>query len=148
MLSEWCPNSMQGKSNVFQSMHWNILSLGKRLQTWLNWIYKRFLMRVKNTEWTQHCTFDQIYDNLTIMSDYAKARRYCFPGHWFQVTDEVIYDLIFCDLLHRQRGRKQLAYHDTLAIGENLPPHVFKIVMEDRGYWRTNYIMILQNIGK
>ena len=69
-----------------------------------------------------NCTLDQIYDNLTITSDDAKARRTCFPGHYFKVKDEVIH-VIFCNLLHSHRGRKPLTYPDTLVREKDLPTY-------------------------
>ena len=109
--------------------------VSKQLQKWLNWTYTRCLMRVKNNEWTQHCTLDQIYDKLTMISDDAKARKTRFPAHYFKVKDEVNHDLIFYNLLHRQRGRKPLAYPEIHVRDTNLPSYELKTVMEDRDYY-------------
>ena len=67
--------------------------------------------------------------------DDAKARKTRFPAHYFKVKDEVNHDLIFYNLLHRQRGRKPLAYPEIHVRDTNLPSYELKTVMEDRHYY-------------
>ena len=69
-------------------------TLNARLHKRLDGCYTNHLRPVQNLSWKKHSTLQQIYGNLSRLSDRLIERRTRFAGHCYPASGEVISDLL------------------------------------------------------
>ena len=111
------------KIDIFKTLIEPILLYGS--ETWtltskqqqrVDSTYTRLLMRVKNISWKRHPTKQQIYNNLTPVSNIIKRRRIQFAGHCFRASNEMASKFVLWK--PNRSGRRnscKMTYPDVIA---------------------------------
>ena len=135
------------KIKVFKSLVEPILLYGS--ETWamtktmlksLDGCYTNLLKRVKNLDWRNHPTLQEIYNGLPRISDVLTSRMLSFAGHCFRSKNEVISDLLLWCPAGPKRSRKR-TFLDILKRETGLETEELGTAMAERELWREGYCL-------
>ena len=131
------------KIDIFKTLIEPILLYGS--ETWtltskqqqrVDGTYTRLLMRVKNISWKRHPTKQQIYNNLTPVSNIIKRRRIQFAGHCFRASNEMASKFVLWK--PNRSGRRnscKTTYPDVIAKDTGISFQDLGGAMGDREVW-------------
>ena len=142
----WLSNlSEELKIKTFKSLVEPILLYGsetwamtKTMEKSLDGCYTNLLKRVKNLNWRDHPTLQQIYDGLPRISSVLSARILSFAGHCFRAKGEVISELILWCPPGPKRSRKR-TYLDMLRRETGLEVGEMGTAMSNLELWRDGF---------
>ena len=131
------------KIDIFKTLIEPILLYGS--ETWtltskqqqrVDGTYTRLLMRVKNISWKRHPTKQQIYNNLTPVSNIIKRRRIQFAGHCFRASNEMASKFVLWKPNRSgRRNSRKMTYPDVIAKDTGISFQDLGGAMGDREVW-------------
>ena len=134
------------KVKLFQATVESILLYGS--ETWtvttkvrkvLDGCYTRLLRSALDISWKAHMSNEQLYGDLSKVSDKIRKRRLQFAGHCVRSSGQVVSDLVLWKPMHGKRsvGRPIMTYVDLLCQDTGQTPAEIKTCMENRRVWRA-----------
>ena len=110
-----------------------------RLSKDIDGCYTRLLRTAFNVHWKQHMVNQQLYGDLSKITDKIKERRLRFAGHCCRSSDGTVSRLLLWNPKHRKRtpGRPSLTYVDQLRLDTGLEASDMRTAMLDRSVWRA-----------
>ena len=112
-------------------------TLTEQLEARLDGCYTRLLMRVRNMNWRDHPSKEQIYGDLPKVSEVVRARRLNFAAHCARRLNEPVSRLVFWNPTQgtRSQGRPRLTYPKLLTQDAGI--HQDDLLnLKDRVQWR------------
>ena len=146
MSTIWKSNlSMSIKVKFFRAAVESILlygsegwTLNNKLEARLDGCYTRLLMMVKNLNWKNHPSREQIYGDIPKISEVVRYRRLNFAAHCARRLDEPVSGLVFWNPTHgrRAQGKPRLTFPKLLSLDAGMEQQELLKLMLDRGQWR------------
>ena len=101
--------------------------------------YTRMLRVILGVSWKSHKTNEELYGNLSKVTDSLRIRRLRFIGHSWRRKQELISGVFLWEPKHgrRKRGRPATTYIDQLRKDTGLSIEELKNIMGDREEWRN-----------
>ena len=105
----------------------------------INGCYTRMLRDIKNINWSEHITNEELYGKLPKISEKIRKRRLKFAGHCMRHPELAASSLVLWQPSHGQasRGRALTNFVENLCKDTSLTREELPAVMKDREQWRA-----------
>ena len=118
-------------------------TLTESMQKALDGTYTRMLRKAFNIHWSSHITNEELYKDLTKVSNTIAARRAQLAGHCHRHPELSAQPLVLWEPKHGQRGRgrPRTTYIDTLKRDTGIRDTVeLDMLMRNRDIWRLRVV--------